>query len=308
MPIRNALTAGKIKPLSVAAVAAAYLVFAPLVMRAQQPGGPDKGTDQPAGAGFEAFLHQYQAAPIDFGDHEGWVQLFDGKSLDGWKGNPEVWHVEDGTIIGESSPEKPSGTTNIFYIKAKPANFMLKLEIKMEGPGANGGVQYRSRNVPPKPFEIPAGLPDAQKKQMEEMQRQQEPIIKRNAPWNMAGYQADFDAANIFSGQLYEQDSKRFIITFPGTIVETRKGKRTLLGKLESPEQLRSYIKPGEWNQVEIIADGHLLVHIINGHIFSETVDNDSENYAKSGLIGLEIEGPGVVKISHRNIWLKELP
>ena len=147
-----------------------------------------------------------------------------------------------------------------------------------------------------------------QTKQLEEMQRKEAQLIKRNAPWNMAGYQADFDAANMFTGQLYEQDSKRFIITFPGTIVETKKDGRTLLGKLESPEQLRSYIKPGDWNQVEIVADGHLLVHIINGHIFSETVDNDPENYVKSGLIGLEIEGPGVVKISHRNIWLKELP
>lgn len=306
MNIRNALAVGNLACLSIAAIA--YFLLVPSAVKAQQGASSGESTDSGANAAFAAFLRKYEAAPINFDDHKGWVQLFDGKSLDGWKGNPDVWHVEDGTIVGESSPEKPSGTTNIFYTKAKPANFMLKLEIKMEGSGANGGVQYRSRNVPPKPLEIPSGLSDMQKKQMEEMQRQQEPIIKRNAPWNMAGYQADFDAANIFSGQLYEQDSKRFIITFPGTIVETQKGTRTLLGKLESPEQLRSYIKPGDWNQVEIIADGHLLVHIINGHIFSETVDNDPENYAKSGLIGLEIEGPGVVKISHRNIWLKELP
>lgn len=303
---RNARIAGTFLSLFTAAVAISAFLPAPQPLKAQQDA--EKQNDAGANAGFAAFLRKYEAAPIDFEDHNGWVQLFDGKSLDGWKGNPAIWHVEDGAIVGESSPDKPSGTTNVFYTKAKPGNFMLKLEIKMEGAGANGGIQYRSRNVPPKPFEIPSGLSDAQKKQMEDMQREQEPIIKRNAPWNMAGYQADFDAANIFTGQLYEQDSKRFIITFPGTIVETQKDGRTLLGKLESPEQLRSYIKPGDWNQVEIIADGHLLVHIINGHIFSETVDNDPENYAKSGLIGLEIEGPGVVKISHRNIWLKELP
>jgi hypothetical protein len=58
---------------------------------------------------------------------------------------------------------------------------------------------------------------------------------------------------------------------------------------------------------VEIIADGHLLVHLINGHVVSMTIDNDSEHFATKGLIGLEIEGPGVLKISHRNIWLKNL-
>ena len=153
-----------------------------------------------------------------------------------------------------------------------------------------------------------SGLPDAQREQIEKMMQAQEPLIKRNAPWNMAGYQLDLDYANVFSGQLYEQDSKRFIITFPGTVVEAHDGGKNLVTTLASPEQIRSWVKPGEWNQVEIIADGHLLVHLINGHMMSMTIDNDSQHFSPRGLIGLEIEGPGVLKISHRNIWLKDLP
>ncbi len=256
---------------------------------------------------FAAFLAKFQPGPVDFDDHTGWVQIFDGKTLDGWNGNPEIWHVADGAIIGVSSPEKPSGTTNIFYTKAQPGNFMLKMEIKLEGAGANGGVQYRSQNVPPKPFEIPQGISDAQRKQLEQMRDAQAPLIKRNAPWNMAGYQLDLDYGNMFSGQLYEQDSKRFIVTFPGTVVETHDGGKNLVSTLGSPEQIRSYVKPGEWNQVEIIADGHLLVHLINGHIMSMTIDNDPTHFSPKGLIGFEIEGPGVITISHRNVWLKDL-
>ena len=60
----------------------------------------------------------------------------------------------------------------------------------------------------------------------------QEPLIKRNAPWNMAGYQLDLDYANMFSGQLYEQDSKRFIVTFPGTFVEAHEGGKNLVATL----------------------------------------------------------------------------
>ena len=56
-----------------------------------------------------------QPEPIDFNDHEGWTQIFDGKTLHGWDGSPEVWHVEDGSLIAQSSPEHPSGTTNIMW-------------------------------------------------------------------------------------------------------------------------------------------------------------------------------------------------
>lgn len=288
-----------------AAVVAAFGIFAILPLFAQQgAGGAGRSQGPPDMA---AFLRRYQPGPVDFEDHKGWVQIFNGKTLDGWNGNPDIWHVADDAIIGESSPEKPSGTTNIFYTKEQPGNFMLKMEVKLEGAGANGGVQYRSQNVPPAPREIPPGLAEAQRQQFEKMMQAQAPLIKRNAPWNMAGYQLDLDYANVFCGQLYEQDSKRFIITFPGTVVEAHDGGKNLISTLGSPEQMRSYVKPGEWNQVEIIADGHLLVHLINGHIMSMTIDNDSQHFSPKGLIGLEIEGPGVLKISHRNLWLKDL-
>jgi hypothetical protein len=66
--------------------------------------------------------------------------------------------------------------------------------------------------------------------------------------------------------------------------------------------------KPGEWNQVEIIADGHTLMQIVNGHVMATLVDTDPKYYQAKGLIAFEIEGPGTLKISHRNVWLKKLP
>jgi hypothetical protein len=59
---------------------------------------------------------------------------------------------------------------------------------------------------------------------------------------------------------------------------------------------------------VEIIAEGNTLTHIINGHVMAMLVDTDSKFSQAKGLIAVEIEGPGNVKISHRNIWLKPLP
>ena len=82
--------------------------------------------------GYQAGGRFTQPDPIDFNDHQGWTQIFDGKTLQGWDGPPEVWHVEDGTLVGESSPEHPSGTTNIIWRGGQPANFVLKLEMKLE--------------------------------------------------------------------------------------------------------------------------------------------------------------------------------
>ena len=51
--------------------------------------------------------------------------------------------------------------------------------------------------------------------------------------------------------------------------------KPTLMASLGNNEEMKSVIKPGDWNQVEIIADGNTLTHIINGHVMSILVDTD---------------------------------
>jgi hypothetical protein len=47
-----------------------------------------------------------QPDPIDCNDHAGWQSMFDGATLKGWDGSPDVWRVGDGAIVGESTPEK----------------------------------------------------------------------------------------------------------------------------------------------------------------------------------------------------------
>jgi hypothetical protein len=250
-------------------------------------------------------FHFVQPEPINFDDHEGWTQIFDGKTLSGWDGPSDVWHVQDGAIVGVSSPENPSGTTNIIWHGGEPANFELKLEMKLEGEGANGGVQYRSHMVEPVSRPAPEGMTPEQKQRWDKNQE----LSKKRAKWNMTGYQADFDYNNKYTGQLYEQSSPRGIIAWRSQVVATEPGKKpTLLASLGSADELKSFVKPGEWNQVEIIAQGNTLTHIINGHVMAILVDTDPKYSQAKGLIALEIEGPGNLKISHRNIWLKKLP
>ena len=40
-----------------------------------------------------------------FDDETGFVSIFDGKTLEGWDGNPVYWKVENGAIVGTITPE-----------------------------------------------------------------------------------------------------------------------------------------------------------------------------------------------------------
>src|SRR5262249_48403091 len=73
--------------------------------------------------------------PADFSDHEGYVSLFDGVTLKGWDGNPAIWRVERGAIVGESTVERPSGNSYLAYRAIDSRDFTLKLDSKTEGSG-----------------------------------------------------------------------------------------------------------------------------------------------------------------------------
>jgi Domain of Unknown Function (DUF1080) len=256
MPTRTLFT--------ITALAATTLL---LVSAAGMPGGQGRG------GGFT------QPDPIAFDDHEGWTSIFDGTSLKNWDGNPDVWRLENGAIVGTSTPEKPSGTTYIIWKGGEPKNFELKAEMKLEGAGLNSGIQYRSTILP---GVAPGGRP------------------------GLRGYQADFDFAGRYTGQLYEQATPRGIISWRGQVVRAEQGKRPrLLSTLGDPDELKTAVKTGDWNQVHIIARGNTLIHIVNGRTMSIFIDDDPTMAAAQGVIGLQIEGTG--KVSFRNLWLKNL-
>ena len=87
--------------------------------------------------------------PMDFANHTGFISLFDGKTLTGWDGRPGVWSVEDGAIVGVSTPDHVAGNTFLVYHGITAHDFDLKLEIKVEW-GGGSGIQYRSTTgIPP---------------------------------------------------------------------------------------------------------------------------------------------------------------
>src|SRR6185503_20600475 len=77
----------------------------------------------------------------------GWTNLFDGKTLNGWKkiiGTAE-YKIEDGAIVGITVPNSP----NTFLITEKEyGDFVLELEVKIEDTTSNSGIQFRSHYNP----------------------------------------------------------------------------------------------------------------------------------------------------------------
>ncbi|WP_242203954.1 3-keto-disaccharide hydrolase [Aestuariivivens insulae] len=77
---------------------------------------------------------------------EPWVDLFDGKTLNGWhtKGGQATYEVKDNAIVGTSTLNTP----NTFLCSDKMyGDFILELEYKVD-PKLNSGIQIRSNSLP----------------------------------------------------------------------------------------------------------------------------------------------------------------
>ena len=79
-------------------------------------------------------------------DKEKWVDLFDGKTLNGWvqRGGKANYRAEDGAIVGSTVPNTP----NSFLCTEKNySNFILEMDFKVDK-GLNSGMQIRSNSLP----------------------------------------------------------------------------------------------------------------------------------------------------------------
>jgi hypothetical protein len=79
-------------------------------------------------------------------DKDGFVSLFDGKSLDGWEGDLKYWKARDGMIVGESPGIKHN---EFLCTKQTFNNFELQVNFRILGDETkNSGIQFRSKRVP----------------------------------------------------------------------------------------------------------------------------------------------------------------
>lgn len=79
------------------------------------------------------------------------VRLFDGRTFGGWEGatggTNAAWRIADGALVG-GSLKAPVPRNEFLCTTRACTNFVLRLQFRILGDGANAGIQFRSRRVP----------------------------------------------------------------------------------------------------------------------------------------------------------------
>ncbi len=218
------------------------------------------------------------AAPVD----AGFVPIFDGKTLAGWDGDQKYWRVEDGCLVGEITPATIiKRNTFIIWRGGAPKDFELKVEYRISAQG-NSGVNYRS-------------------------------IQLADAPWSMAGYQADIDGPDRnkpplrHTGQNYEERGRTFLARRGEMVHLDDTAKPTVIATLGGIEATKAFIHDDGWNEYHLIIRGNNLTHILNGHVVAIVIDDDAKNRRFDGLIGVQVHVGPPMKVEFRNFRLKTL-
>jgi hypothetical protein len=123
----------------------------------------------------------------------------------------------------------------------------------------------------------------------------------------MKGYQADMDAAQVFTGQFYEERGRGFL-ALRGQFNYIGEGRKPgLVASLGDGAALKELIKNDDWNDVHLIARGNTLIQILNGRVMSMLIDDDTAGRKLDGLIGIQVHVGPPMKIEVRNIRIKDL-
>jgi len=210
------------------------------------------------------------------GDESGFDLIFDGKTLKGWEGDPKYWRVENGCLVGEVTPETLLKQNSfIIWRGGVTRDFELKVEYRVSAQG-NSGINYRSVEVP-------------------------------GQPWAMKGYQADIEGQDRWTGQVYEERGRTFLALRGQITHATEGGKREIIASLGDAKELQARVKKEDWNQYHLIIRGNVLMHILNGQVMSEVVDDDVKERRFDGLLGVQVHVGPPMKIEYRNFRLKKL-
>ncbi|MGD0090167.1 MAG: DUF1080 domain-containing protein [Planctomycetota bacterium] len=203
-------------------------------------------------------------------DAEGFVSLFNGKDLTGWDGDLKVWFAKDGAIVGKTTPENKTNGTYLICKQPIPDDFELHASFKILS--GNSGIQYRTKELP---------------------------------NFQVAGYQADMDYEDHYTGTVYEVGGRNTTLAQVGQkVAADATGKKEVVGSVGEPAKIKAAIKKDEWNEYVIIAQGNHCVQKINGVVTMEITD---EKNPKSGIIALQLHPGPPMEVQYKDLRVKEL-
>ena len=200
---------------------------------------------------------------------DGWVTLFDGKTLDGWerKGGTADYRVEDGAMVGKTV----KGSKNTFMCKGPYSDFELEFDVLCD-PLLNSGVQIRSHV-----YEKDTPQPSA-------------PNRTREAG-EVYGYQCEIcEQASGTAGNFWDE------------------GRWTRWhDDYEDNESAKTAIKDNEWNHYRIVAQGDHIRSWVNGIPCADFHDSmDASGFIGFQVHSIPADA-GPYEVRWKNIRIREL-
>jgi quinoprotein glucose dehydrogenase len=182
-----------------------------------------------------------------------WVDLFDGKSLDGWVhlNGSHRYTVEDGAIVGRTV----AGSRNSFLCtKQEFGDFELELDVMVDSI-TNSGIQIRSQV---RPFTIGEGY--------------------------------DMRAGRVNGPQVEMQRNRAKGTPTTGLIYGEALGTGWLSSE-EKIQNGHHYLYNEGWNKLRIVATGPRIQTWVNGNLVEDLVIDDVYKTHPRGFIGLQMHG-----------------
>ena len=197
--------------------------------------------------------------------------LFNGKDLSGWDGDPALWKVENGTIVGTCpGPDALQHNSFLIWRGGTVKDFELRATMRVLGDN-NSGIQYRSRE-----------LPDVGR-------------------WIISGYQCDVHPAIEHTGMTYEEKGRGIFGLNGKNVLLDPDGERWLLSEHQPVK-----VDVSQWNEYTVIARGNHLIHKVNGRVTSEMTDHHPGR-ALEGLLAIQLHRGNPNRVEVKDVRLKPL-
>jgi hypothetical protein len=203
---------------------------------------------------------------------DGFVNLLNGRNLNGWSGDPQYWSVEDGALTG-----KTDGTLKmnrfITWTGSTIRNFDLRVKVKVTA-GGNSGLQYRGTSRPDLGLDI------------------------------VTGYQCDIVANNPdYNGMLYEESGRRILSHTGEKVIIAPDGQPWIVGRFPVKE-----FAPDEWHEYRVLVEGNRHQHWIDGHQTADLIDFGENGRALEGVLAVQVHVGPAMKIQFKDFKIKHLP
>lgn len=206
---------------------------------------------------------------------EGFVSLFDGKTLNGWTAaDMSWWNVEKGAITARITNEKPCEDNQYLFSEfGEMADFELRLKHRLVSKhNVNGGFQFRSEH-----FEGD----------------------------DCKGYQVDNNTDTKWLVRLYDEFGRHTLAWRGERSVFNGKGEVTTT-KIPNVKR-KAHFKLDKWHDYHLICKFNIITLFVDGKLVAEVIDDDPANFDPSGLFALQLHSGKPMLVQFKDIWLKEL-